>query len=244
MKIKRIITTLSACATVAFSTVSMTATADENLPTKAYICGEIGTTAVWDADNTTPGSTVAEVNGDAQYQIEWKVTDGGTKELNFLAVSLPNVTSDSYKDIDVNVTEIYIDGVQVKNYKMSPNAINTAYYEAGRDPETRVYLYDGLKGTNVADLPKLTEIKDSIKVIFTVTGTGQYGTSNIEANQLPTETSTEATTASTETATDISYVIPSSTTGVDETVAAVATAGLVLTAGAAIMSKIKFKKKK
>lgn len=245
MKVRNIFTALSVCAMVVFSNASMTATAAEGIPTKAYICGEIGATSVWDVDNTTPGSTVADVNGDAQYQVEWKVTDGGATELSLIAISLPNVTSDSYKDIDVNINNVYIDGVEVQGYKMSANAINTAYYEAGRDPETRVYLYDGLKGTNVADLPKATEIKDSIKVVFTVTGTGYYGTSNIEANQLPTEATTAATETSTSTTTtDMTYNIPSSTTGVDETVAAVAAAGLVLTAGAAVISKVKIKKKK
>lgn len=243
MKLKNIITTFSACLAVALS--SLTVTAEDKLPTKAYICGQIGSSSVWDADNTTPNSIVAEVNGDAQYQAEWKVADdGGATQLTLLALSLPNITSDSYPDIDVNINRVIIDGVEVPNYKMSPNAINTAYYEAGRDPETRVYLYDEVKGTNVADLPKLTQIKSSIKVIFTVTGTGQYGTSNIEENLLPTQetTATEETTVETTTS-DVSNTLPSSTTG-DAGVAVAAAAGLVITAGAAILSKVKFKKKK
>ncbi|MBQ8435873.1 MAG: hypothetical protein IJX24_07705 [Oscillospiraceae bacterium] len=245
MKKIKILTILSACS--ALLLYSFTVNAAGELPTKAYICGEIGSSAVWDAENTTIGSTVAEINGDAQYEVEWKVTDdGGATELTFLALSIPNITADSYPDINVNVTSVYVDGVSV-NYQMSPNAINTAYYEAGRDPETRVYLYDGLNGTNVADLPKNTQIKDSIKIIFTVTGTGQYGTSNIEENIIETTAvtdtseSSEVTAATTVAATDVE----STTTGAagNSAVAIAATAGLVLTAGTALLSKVKIKKK-
>ncbi|MBE6845090.1 MAG: hypothetical protein E7508_05155 [Ruminococcus sp.] len=240
---KKIITVLSAC--TALLLPSFTVNAADALPTKAYICGEIGSSAVWDADNTTIGSTVAEINGDAQYEVEWKVAgDGGATELTFLALSIPNITADSYPDISVNVTSVYVDGVSV-NYQMSPNAINTAYYEAGRDPETRVYLYDGLKGTNVADLPKNTQIKDSVKVIFTVTGTGQYGTSNIEENIIETTAATD-TSESTEVteATTAAAEVESTTTGAgDSAVAVAAAAGLVLTAGTAVLSKVKIKKK-
>lgn len=239
---KKIITILSVCSALLLP--AFTVNAADALPTKAYISGEIGSSAVWDADNVTIGSTVAEINGDAQYEVEWKVTgDGGATELTVLALSIPNITADSYPDINVNVTSVYVDGVSVA-YQMSPNAINTAYYEAGRDPETRVYLYDSLNGTNVADLPKNTQIKDSIKVIFTVTGTGQYGTSNIEENIIETTeaTDTSASTEATEATTAVD--IESTTTGAgDPVVAVAATAGLVLTAGTAILSKVKIKKK-
>ena len=250
MKINKIISVISACSLLLLPSFSVTAA--DGLPTKAYICGEIGTTSVWSVDNTTIGSIVPEINGDAQYEAEWKVSgDGGATELTFLALSVPNITSDSYPQIDVNVTAIYIDGVEVPNYKMSPNAINTAYYEAGRDPETRVYLYDGLKGTNVADLPKITTIKDSIKVVFTVTGTGQYGTSNIQANVIETtEASQESTenTSSSETSetseTTVNTAAVESTSTGDEGFAVAAAAGLVVTAAAAVLSKVKIKRKK
>ncbi len=244
MKIKNILTAIAACSAMIFAS-AFTVTAETGLPTKAFICGEIGTSSVWAAENATIGSTVPDINGDAQYEAEWKVAgDGGTTELNFLALSIPNVTSDNYPDVNVNVTEIYIDGIQVPNYKMSSNAINRAYYEAGRDPETRVYFFDGLKGTNVADLPKMTTIKESIKVVFTVSGTGQYGTSNREENIITT-TATDAsgsTTVTTETTVTTTYVA-SSVTGEGSKLAAIAAAGLVVTAGAAVLSKVKFKKK-
>ncbi|MGN0613659.1 MAG: hypothetical protein ACI4JB_07120 [Porcipelethomonas sp.] len=248
MKIKNIAAVISLCSAMLLP--ALPANAAEALPTTAYISGQLGTTEVWSPDDTTIGSTVAEINGDAQYEAEWKVSDAGASELTFLALSIPNITSDSYPDINVNVTAVYIDGVKT-GYTMSPNAINTAYYEAGKDPETRVYLYDGLNGTNVADLPQATPVKESIKVVFTVTGTGQFGTSNIAENVLETEPSVDPfAETSPETTDQGGFVetwentgaVDASTTG-DAGVAALAVAGLAVTAGAAIFSKVRFKKK-
>lgn len=246
MKIKKLITALTACSALVFSSAAaITVNAEPSLPTKAFICGEIGTSSVWTADSATIGSTVPDISGDAQYMAEWKVAgDGGATELNFLALSIPNLTSDNYPDLNVNVTAIYIDGVAVPNYKMSANALNTAYYEAGRDPETRVYFYDGLKGTNVADLPKLTTIKDSIRVIFTVSGTGQYGASNIASNVIETQATTENSSSATTESDIYTTTMPSTVTGEGDGIVAIAAAGMVITVGAAVLSKVKFKKKK
>ncbi len=250
MKLKKIAAAISLCSLMLIPSLNVNAA--EGLPTKAFIQGEIGSVKVGSVDEVTPGSTVAEVNGDAQYEAEWKISDVGTNSLTFLALSIPNVTSDSYSDIDVKVTAVYVDGVKT-NYTMSPNALNTAYYEGGKDPETRVYLFDEVKGTNVADLPKLTTITDSIKVVFTVTGTGVTGTSNVQ--ELPTE-ATQATSETQETTSTTyqggrsegnafgnSSPVRSSTTG-DAGVAVAAVVGLAVTAGVAVISKVKFKKKK
>ena len=242
MKIKKIAAVFSLCSALILP--SFTVNAADGLPTKAYISGEIGAVSVWKPEDATVGSTIAEINGDAQYEAEWKVSDAGTADLNFLALSIPNITSDSYPNIDVKITAVYIDGVKA-NYTMSSNALNTAYYEPSRDPETRVYIYDSLKGTNVADIPKLTTISSSIKVVFTVTGTGVVGTSNVK--ELPTETQeTSETTEVTEQDQPVygrSSPVDASTTG-DAGVAAVAVVGLAVTAGAAVLSKVKLKKKK
>lgn len=250
MKFKKIAAALSLCSLMLLPSLNVNAA--EGLPTKAFIRGEIGAVKVDSIDEATPDSIIPEINGDAQYEAEWKISDVGTNSLTFLVLSIPNVTSDSYSDIDVKVTAVYIDGVKT-NYTMSPNALDTAYYEGGKDPEARVYLYDEVKGTNVADLPKLTTITSSIKVVFTVTGTGVTGTSNIQ--ELPTET--QATSETQETSATTTYQggrsegnafgssspVKSSTTG-DAGVAVAAIAGLVVTAGVAVISKVKFKKKK
>ncbi len=247
MSIKKIFAAFAAAAVMMIPAASVSVSSAEALPAKAFISGQIGSTTVSSADKATPGSIVADIDGDAQYQAEWVVNDGGASSLTFLALSIPNVTRDSYPNIAVNITEVYIDGVK-QNYIMSSNAVNTAKYEAGKDPETRVYLYDGIDGTNVADLPQTTAITKSIKVIFSVTGTGKYGTSNIQSNLImPAETTTttaspliEYITAPTKTSVSI---VPSSTTG-DGGVAAVAITGLAVTAGIGVLSKVKFKKKK
>ena len=262
MKIKKLFAGVSVCAAMILTPLAsaMGTSAEEPLSTKAYICGSIGSTAVWSADTVTDGSKVATVNGDAQYEVEWKVNDIGATSLTFLALSIPNVTSDKYPNINVKVTEVFVDGLRM-DYEMSSNALNTAYYEAGRDPETRVYLYDGLKGTNVSDLPKELEIKDSVKVLFTVSGTGTYGTSNVETTDGTAVTTaagdqTAAATTTTTITNDI-YALQQTTTTVSSTdngikstttgdggVAAVAVVGLVLTGGVAVLSKIKVRSKK
>ena len=256
MKIKKLFAAVSVCAAMVLTPFAATfgGSADEPLSAKAFICGQIGSKAVWSADNVTDGSKVATVNGDAQYEAEWKVDDIGTDSLSFLALSIPGVTSDKYPSIDVKITEVIVDGMNM-DYAMSSNALNTAYYEAGRDPETRVYLYDSLKGTNVADLDKNLSIKDSIKVVFTVTGTGAYGTSNVEPDTQTTTAPTDAeSTTTTTTEEDLFAVmttttassnndVESTTTG-DGGVAAIAVVGLVLTGGAAVLSKVKVRSKK
>ena len=260
MKIKNIISAISMSAAVAVSSVAFgtVAKADSPLPTKAYICGEIGAVAVWSPDNVTAGSTVAEVNGDAQYEVSWAVNDIGTSSLTCLAVAIPNVTSDKYPDLSLKVNEVSIDGM-LMDYSMSPNAVQLACYDPGKDPEARVYLFDSVKGTNIQDLAANTSITKNIKVTFTITGTGVTGTSNVTptvgatttalANDLTVTTTTStsyydpfAAVATTTTTVATTTGIVSTTTG-DGGVAAVAIAGLALTGGAAVLSKVKFKKK-
>ncbi len=243
MKIKKIIAALTLCGAMVFPGFKVSAV--NSLPTKGYISGTIGTTSVETADNATIGSIVADIDGDAQYQAEWVVTDAGAQSLSsYIALSIPNLTSDGYPDISVKITEVYIDGVKI-DYTMSPNAVNTAKYVAGRDPETRVYLFDSVDGTNVADIPQNTPITKSLKVIFTVSGTGDYGTSNIDSNTIPEETTATTSNeyASTDTTTATTVAEPSSTTG-DAGIAVAAVVGLTVTAGAAILSKVKLRKKK
>lgn len=144
----------------------------------AAIIGSIGATSVWGADEVTEGSKVANVNGDAQYEVEWKVTDGGTDKIEFIAVQIPGLSSDKYADLAVKVDGVYVDGKEVEGYTTSAEAINLAYTEGGAAC-TRIYLIDGWAGTGVADLAADTAITESLKVVFTVSGTGAEGTSNV-----------------------------------------------------------------
>ena len=143
----------------------------------AALIGNIGATGVWGADEITEGSKTADIDGDAQYEVVWNVTDGGTDTLEFLAVQIPGLTSDKYENLAVKVDGVYIDGKPVENYKTSEAAIDLNYLEG--TGATRIYLIDEWAGTGVADIASDTAITQSLKVVFTVSGTGKDGTSNV-----------------------------------------------------------------
>lgn len=139
--------------------------------------GNIGATGVWGADEITEGSKTANIDGDAQYEVVWNVTDGGTDTLEFLAVQIPGLSSDKYENLAVKVDGVYIDGKAVGNYETSAAAIDLNYVEG--TAATRIYLIDQWAGTGVEDLAADTAITQSLKVVFTVSGTGKDGTSNV-----------------------------------------------------------------
>lgn len=198
MNFKKFLAAAAACAVAALSAVSLAATtvsAQEGFPTEAFLAGMVGATQIWSTDEVTAGSTVADVNGDAQYQVEWKVTDGGTDQMQFLMVWIPFVTTDQYPGLTAKIDAVYIDGTQIPNYTMSANAVNTAYYEGGNDPGTRLYLIDTWTGSKIEDLPKTTAVTQSIKVVFTISGTGIAGTSNVTDTTAPSDNNTTPTQA-------------------------------------------------
>lgn len=186
MKFKKIFAAVAACAVVSLSAFALSVTtivnAEEGFPTQAYLSGQIGGTNVWEPNEATAGSTIADVNGDAQYEVEWKVTDGGTDQLQFLMVWIPNVTTDQFPNMSVKIDAVYIDGNQVSNYTTSANAVNMAYYEQGKDTGTRLYLIDTWTGSGIEDIAKTTAVTQSVKVLFTISGTGITGTSNVTNN--------------------------------------------------------------
>lgn len=194
MNFKKILSIVSACAVTAAAAMGISVFA-EGLPSTAYLCGSIGATSVWEAGDATSGSTVANVDGDAQYQVEWIVTDGGTSTIEFLAVQIPGLTSDKYENLAVQVDGVYIDGKAVENYKTSAAAIDLNYLES--TAATRIYLIDKWAGTGVEDIASDTAITQSLKVVFTISGTGIAGTSNV--TEETTEPSTEPTLATEET---------------------------------------------
>lgn len=67
--------------------------------------------------------------------------------------------------------------VAVENYETSAAAIDLNYVEG--TVATRIYLIDQWAGTGVEDLAADTAITQSLKVVFTVSGTGKDGTSNV-----------------------------------------------------------------
>lgn len=169
---------------VKFSVDSITTMADDSVAAgtigTAALIGQIGAEQVWGADEITAGSTVADINGDAKYMVEWVCGEGGgTEGIEFLVVQIPNLTSDTYPDLAVTIDEVYVDGAPVAGYKTSAGGVNLAYYEGAGC--TRLNLIDKWSGANVEDLAGDTTITQSVKVVFTVSGTGAEGTSNVPA---------------------------------------------------------------
>lgn len=176
----------AAAAGITFNIDKVTTMAEETEPDPdvpvgtigtATIIGNIGATGVWGADEITEGSKTANIDGDAQYEVVWNVTDGGTDTLEFLAVQIPGLSSDKYENLAVKVDGVYIDGKAVENYETSAAAIDLNYVEG--TVATRIYLIDQWAGTGVEDLAADTAITQSLKVVFTVSGTGKDGTSNV-----------------------------------------------------------------
>ncbi len=147
----------------------------------AYLAGTIGAKTIWSADEVTTGSKTAAINGDAQYEVIWNVDDGGTDTLQMLAVEIPGLTKTQYENLVVKVDGVYVDGAAVSGYKTSASAINTNYVEESKSA-TRIYLIDSWTGTGVADIAGTTAVTQSVKVVFTVSGTGKTGTSNVASD--------------------------------------------------------------
>lgn len=239
MNLKKFIAAMSACAAVSAAAMSVNVNAAE-LSAYAYLCGDMGTAEVRELSDIPAGSKTAMINGDGQYEVEWKVAAGTVNNIECLYVNIPDISTAKYSGLKISVDSVYIDGNQL-NYITSPNAINMAYTAIGQDPSTRIYLYDGWDNTGVADVPLNTSVTDSVRVVFTVTGTGVIPettqTSETQADGLLTQTPQNGFSSAGTTA------VEAAVTG-DGGVAAVAVAGLGVTVCAAVLSKVKFGKKK
>ena len=181
----------AAVATVSMASMSCMTTSAADQIASAYFIGGFGNeTANW-GNGENSGCTVASIDGDAQYEVVWNLTcEGAAAETGsnwFLAVCITpntsagveNFTTDTYPDLKVTLDEVYVNG-QKLDYSVSDKAIDTAYYE--KTPGvTRIYLHDNWAGTNVTDMPDMT-IENSVKAVFTISGTGQTGTSNVSDN--------------------------------------------------------------
>ncbi len=195
MTMKKAISAIAAAVTLsaaAVSSLTFNVSAEGN-PALGNACfiGMIGANSCWGLDDVNELSTAAEINGDAQYEVVWDVSElGGTDTLQFLAVSkspadgVDNFGSATFPDLAVTIDEVWIDDVMVDDYTPSADAVTTSYYE-GSAGTTRLYLHDDWAGTGVADLPSDTVITDNIRVKFTVSGLGVEGDSNVTADPEP-----------------------------------------------------------
>ena len=91
MKMKKIFAAMAAAAisTSAFAAMSLSANAADPKGI-AFIGGAVGGTQRWSADEqTAAGSTVATVDGNGQFEVTWKVEEGGgTDTVQFLCVMI------------------------------------------------------------------------------------------------------------------------------------------------------------
>ncbi|MDE6103107.1 MAG: hypothetical protein K2F60_01115 [Oscillospiraceae bacterium] len=250
MNLKKFFAAMSACAVATISAAAMSVSVNAvGFPATAYLCGDMGTTEVRELSDIPGGSITASISGDAQYEVEWKVAEGTVNNIECLFVNIPEVSTSQYSGMKISVDAVYIDGNQI-SYITSPNAVNMAYTAIGQDPGTRIYLYDGWDNTGVADVALNTSVTDSVKVQFTVSGTGLVGTSNV-TNTNPTDPTQETTQPSETQITQApqsgffgnTTTVEAAVTG-DGGVAAIAVAGLAVTACAAVLSKVKFGSKK
>lgn len=89
MKMNRILAAMAATAISAtsFAAMSISSASAADALGVAYIGGGLGAEQRWNAaDQEAAGSTVATVDGNAQYEVTWKVPEnGGTDTVQFLA---------------------------------------------------------------------------------------------------------------------------------------------------------------
>ena len=208
MKMNKILAAMAATAISAtsFAAMSISSASAADALGVAYIGGGLGAEQRWNAaDQEAAGSTVATVDGNAQYEVTWKVPEnGGTDTVQFLAVMIKpadgvdNFNIDTFPNLSLSVDEVWIDGTKL-DYTASADAINTNYYENG-EGYSRIYLTNDWVEPKIYDLPMATNITQEVKVVFTVSGLDTDGTSNVTKNEPSTTTTAADSTVTTTTA--------------------------------------------
>lgn len=190
MKMRNMIAVLSALTVSAMGLSAMTfsaSAADE--VAQAYLAGSFGTESNWSAGENA-GVSVASVDGDAQYECTWELAEATeTGNSFFITVvieptGVDNFTTDTYPDLAVTLDEVWVDGVEYTDYDASA-AVDTAYYEGGKAGVTRVYIRGDWANNSTKIIADDTTIESDIKVLFTVSGTGVEGTSNVTEDVTP-----------------------------------------------------------
>lgn len=192
MNMKKIFAAMAATAISAtsFAAMSLSANAADQIG-QATIMGQFGTESCWDFAGTN--SSVATIDGDAQYELTWTLSQATSTGSNGFFVTVviepvnaDNFTTATFPDLAVTLDEVWVDGTQLTGYDAS-NAVNTDYYETATGV-TRVYLRSDWADQGLTKI--LTDdmaIESEIKVLFTVEGTGQEGTSNVTPDEPATD---------------------------------------------------------
>lgn len=225
MNMKKIFATLAATtiSVASFAAMSLSSASAADAVGIAKLAGQAGSYTYWGegANGNTANITAsnATIDGNAQYQVSWELEGDGTGSIEFLILELTgadpeneelkNFTADQYPDLNVTVDELWIDGAKV-DYATSDAAKNLKYYEnTGR---SRIYFVDTW-GNVANDISKDTAITSEVKVLFTVSGLYNDGTSNV--TEAPTEaptTTVAGTTTPTSTTTTVAGATGTTTT--------------------------------
>lgn len=250
MNIKGVLTAFACC--IAF-VVPVSASASGNYG-KACLIGEIGSESNW-----TVADDSISIDGDAKYEYTWNAKG----DINYLALCI--TPAGQYSDfniinfpkLSVEVNELWIDGKKVDDYEMGSNSADFNYFSDG-SAVTRIYLKNGNTSADINDLAGNESIEKSVRVVFTVSGLGEKGTSNFSE---VTETTTKAEKETTEvikttttttyitTATSSSSVSSTAVPDIDKSAptgdkGAGTAIVFIATASATALAVSKFKKKK
>ncbi len=185
----------------------------------AGVYGEAQENAVWsyDKENNYPvpeGCKTAVVDGDGTYEVEWVMAVPLTTSprTEFMCIFIDGLGSANYPSLEITVDAVIVDGTQIE-YTQSANSCDYAY---GGGTTSRAYLKDNWAGTGVADIDEYITINNSIKVIFTVSGMGIVGNSNIGDDAPEGDVSDSSSESESESSSSVSESEPESSSSVSE----------------------------
>lgn len=194
MKMKKIFAAMAATAISAgsFAAMSLSTNAAGTELGQATLMGTFGTETSWDYSGSK--STIASIDGNAQYECVWKLAEATNTGNNwFLTVvispsgGVDNFGTDTFPNLSATLDEVWVDGVKMTGYDTS-TAVDTHYYEGGAGV-TRVYVRGDWASNATKAIPDM-DIQSEIKVRFTVSGLDEEGTSNVTPDT-PTTTAAE-----------------------------------------------------
>lgn len=198
MNMKKIFAAMAATAVSAGSLAAMSFSANAaDTLAKAALMGGFGTESNWDLDKDNP--TTAIIDGDAQYECVWTVSEATSTGTNFfITVSMQpvagvdNFNTSTFPNLSVTLDEVWVDGTKLSGYDASA-AVDTSYFENGMG-SSRIYLRGDWASNSTKIIADDSTIESEIKVRFTVSGTGAEGTSNVTADTPVGNDSTTTTT--------------------------------------------------
>lgn len=188
------------------------AKAENRVYGKAYLIGETDSFDNWEVSDDA-----IKIDGDAKYEYTWNVPFGKEAEIKYLALNIVPAKNISgfniitFPELDVKIDEVWIDDIMLEDYNMNKNAVDMNYFQDGKGI-TRIYIKDGDTTTDINDLPSDLKVNKNIRVVFTVSGFNESGTSNY----IPIESTVQATVTSTPVTNKITNRITTKTTTISK----------------------------